>query len=88
MIDEERKEFFTYNGIASGVGCHVITVGQVLEALLRHVSPEDGLGLLRAAGLGQGVWQSSDPGEGPRLGQVTEENRALVSSAEIENVKV
>merc|ERR1711884_1023345 len=68
------------NGIASSVGGHVITVGQVLEALLRHVSPEDGLGLLWAAGLGQGVGQSSDPGEGPRLGQVTEENRALVSS--------
>ena len=77
---------FTYNGIASGISGHIITVGQVLEALLRHVSPEDGLGLLWAAGLGQGVGQSADPGEGPRLGQVTEENRALVSCAEIENV--
>ena len=71
----------TYNGVTSGVSSDIVTIIQLLEALLGHISSKNLRNFCFISGFLQSVGKSSDPSEISLRCEVFKENSAFVRMA-------
>ena len=84
MAWKETKPI-TYNGVTSGVSSDIVTIIQLLEALLGHISSKNLRNFCFISGFLQSVGKSSDPSEISLWCEVFEEHGAFVRIAEMKN---